>query len=51
VRVLVSLKIQLCDYVFVLIPGMGYGAVSDYPQLLTMIVSCSREGMIFANCG
>jgi hypothetical protein len=31
---------------FVLIPGVGYGATSAYPQPLTMIVLCSRMGMV-----
>jgi hypothetical protein len=28
---------MLCEYVSVLIPGVGYGAASDPPQQLTMI--------------
>lgn len=50
VRILVSSKIQPCDYVFVLIQGIGYGAASDCPELLTMIVSCSKKGEIFVGC-
>jgi hypothetical protein len=39
VRILVPLKSteMLCEYVFVLIPGVGYGAASDCPQQLTII--------------
>jgi hypothetical protein len=42
---LIKKYLMLCECVFVLIPGMGYGAASDSPQpLTTMIVSCSRRG-------
>lgn len=34
-------------YVFVLIPGVEYGAASDCPQALTMTVSSSRRGCDF----
>lgn len=45
---LVSLQAQLhYEIVFVLIPGVGYGAASDCRQLLTVIVSCSWRGVIF----
>ena len=37
----------LYEYVFFLIPGVGYGAASVCPRQLTMIVSCSRRGAIF----
>jgi hypothetical protein len=37
---------MLGEYVFILIPGGGYGAASDCPQLLTVVVSCSRRGVI-----
>ena len=39
--------VMLCEYVFVLIPGMRYGAASDCPQLLTITVLYSRRGMGF----
>jgi hypothetical protein len=45
--------ITLCEYVFILILGVGYGTVpyaSDCPQQLTVIVSYSRRGVIFAGC-
>jgi hypothetical protein len=42
--------VVLCEHVFVLIPGVGYGAASGCPQPLTVIVSCSRRGVIFASC-
>jgi hypothetical protein len=41
VRIMVSLKTQvvmICKFVFVLIPGVGYGAASDWPQLITRMV-------------
>ena len=34
----------LCEYVFVLVPGEGYGAALVCPQSLIMIVLCSRGG-------
>jgi hypothetical protein len=39
VAILVSLENTeiLWEYVFILIPGVGYGAASDCPQQLTMI--------------
>jgi hypothetical protein len=39
-------KPQICDYAFVLIPDVGYGAASVCQQLLTMMVSCSRRVVI-----
>jgi hypothetical protein len=36
---------MLYEYVFALIPGMGYGAASDCSQQLAF-VSCSGRGMI-----
>ena len=42
--------VMICEYVFVLIQGVGYGALSSCPQPLTVIVSCSRRGVIFASC-
>ena len=39
--------VMLHEYVFVLIPDMGYGAVSNCPQWIIMSVSCYRRGMIF----
>jgi hypothetical protein len=39
--------IMLCECFFVLIPGMGYGAASDCPQLLTMICLMLQEGRDF----
>ena len=41
--------VTLCGYVFVLIPCVRYGAASDCPQLLTMIVLCYRRSVIFAS--
>jgi hypothetical protein len=40
----------LCEYVFVLISGVGYGASSVCPQPLTTVVLCSRRGIVFASC-
>lgn len=41
----------LNEYAFVLIRGVGYGAVSVCPRLLTMIVSCWGGGsLVLANC-
>lgn len=40
VKILISLKKKkkkLCDYVFVLIPGGGYRAVSDYPRAMVLL--------------
>ena len=42
--------VMLHEYVFVLIPDMGYGAVSNCPQRIIMSVSCFRRGMIFSSC-
>lgn len=41
---------EIEDYVFVLVPGVGYRAASNCPQLLTKIALSSRRGMIFASC-
>lgn len=48
---LASLKTQFMfyEYIFVLISGVGYEAASDYPQPLTMTVSRSKRGIIFAS--
>jgi hypothetical protein len=46
-RILIFLKTQKCDYVFVLIPEVGYGAVSDHPQQLTMICLVLWQGCDF----
>lgn len=40
---------MLCDYAFLLISGVGYGAAAVCPQQLTMIVSCAGRGVSFAN--
>lgn len=41
--------IILHNYVSILTPGVRKSA-SDCPQLLTMVVSCSRMGVMFASC-
>ena len=38
--------VMLCDYVFTLIPSVGYGAASDCPQLLTVLPLCARRAVI-----
>jgi hypothetical protein len=46
---LVSLKNTeiLWEYVFILIPGVGYGALSDLPPQLWF---ATLRGLIFTNC-
>jgi hypothetical protein len=37
---------MLWEYVFALIPVVGYGVASDFPQQVTMTASCSSRTVI-----
>lgn len=45
-----SERVMLYAYVFVLIPEVRYGDSSVCSWLLTMDISCSKMGLIFASC-
>ena len=41
--------LMLCEYVFVFVPSVEYGAVSDYSQPITMVCLVLWQGCDFAN--